>query len=47
LEWKESRLPGATHLPLHELPQRLGDVPDGEEWVHCTSGYRAVEQGMA
>jgi hydroxyacylglutathione hydrolase len=26
---------------LHELLDRLGDVPDGEVWVHCRSGYRA------
>lgn len=41
LEWKQSHLPGAIHVPLHELWQRLGDVPDGEVWVHCASGYRA------
>ena len=28
-------------MPLHELPARLGDVPEGEVWVHCASGYRA------
>ncbi|NUR70319.1 MAG: MBL fold metallo-hydrolase [Hamadaea sp.] len=40
-EWIESHLPGAVHIPLHELPQRLADVPPGEVWVHCASGYRA------
>lgn len=41
LEWKSAHLPGATHIPLHELPSRLAEVPDGEVWVHCAAGYRA------
>jgi rhodanese-related sulfurtransferase len=41
LEWKQAHLAGAVHIPLHDLPQRLDDVPDGEVWVHCGSGYRA------
>ena len=32
---------GAINIPIHELPLRVGDVPDGEVWVHCASGYRA------
>jgi rhodanese-related sulfurtransferase len=41
LEWTTSRIDGAIHIPLHELPDRLGEVPDGEVWVHCRSGKRA------
>ena len=41
LEWAGSRIDGAAHIPLHELAQRLDEVPDGEVWVHCHSGYRA------
>nr|WP_189181050.1 MBL fold metallo-hydrolase [Microbispora rosea] len=41
MEWRESHLPGAVHIPLHELPSRLREVPDGEVWTHCASGYRA------
>jgi rhodanese-related sulfurtransferase len=41
LDWTRSRIDGAVHIPLHELPARLGEVPDGEVWVHCQSGYRA------
>jgi rhodanese-related sulfurtransferase len=26
---------------VHELTGRLGELPDGEIWVHCASGYRA------
>ncbi len=40
-EFDEKHIPGATNIPLHELPNRLGDVPAGPVWVHCGSGYRA------
>ncbi|HMA46105.1 MAG TPA: MBL fold metallo-hydrolase [Frankiaceae bacterium] len=40
-EWRQSHLRGATHVPLHELPGRIAEVPDGEVWVYCHSGYRA------
>jgi hypothetical protein len=26
---------GAVHIPIHQLPSRLADVPEGEVWVHC------------
>ncbi|HET6968385.1 MAG TPA: MBL fold metallo-hydrolase [Ornithinibacter sp.] len=32
---------GSTNIPLQYLLERLGDVPDGQVWVHCASGYRA------
>jgi len=41
LEWAAGHLPGARHIPLHELPGRLAEVPGGEVWVHCQGGYRA------
>ncbi len=41
-EWADSHLDGAVHIPLHELAGRLGELPDGEIWVHCQSGYRAA-----
>lgn len=31
----------SVNIPLHELPARLDEVPAGEVWVHCASGYRA------
>ena len=40
-EYESARIDGAVNVPLHELPSRVGDVPDGEVWVHCASGYRA------
>jgi rhodanese-related sulfurtransferase len=42
LEWADGHLEGALHIPLHELSARMGEVPPGEIWVHCLSGYRAV-----
>jgi hydroxyacylglutathione hydrolase len=42
LEWEENHIAGAVHIPLHELPGRLPEIPPGEVWVHCESGYRAV-----
>ena len=42
LEWQAGHLTGAVHLPLHELPHRLGEIPDGDVWVHCEAGYRAA-----
>lgn len=40
-EWRAAHLEDAVHLPLPELPDRIGDVPDGVVWVHCQSGYRS------
>ncbi|MCM0619495.1 rhodanese-like domain-containing protein [Nocardioides bruguierae] len=36
-----SEIPGSVHVPLHELLDRLDDVPAGQVWVHCQSGFRA------
>jgi len=30
-----------VHIPIHQLPARLAEVPAGEVWVHCQAGYRA------
>ena len=40
-EWAASHIAGAVHIPIHQLPSRLADVPAGEIWVHCEAGYRA------
>ncbi|PND54613.1 MBL fold metallo-hydrolase [Mycobacterium sp. ENV421] len=40
-EYDEEHIRSATNIPLHELPNRLNDVPAGRIWVHCGSGYRA------
>ena len=40
-EWAASHIAGAVHIPIHQLPARTAEVPDGEVWVHCEAGYRA------
>ncbi len=40
-EWKGGHIDGAQHIPLHQLADRLDEVPDSGVWVHCASGYRA------
>ncbi len=40
-ERSDEHLVGSIHVPVHELPGRLDDVPPGEVWVHCEIGYRA------
>ena len=40
-EYDAAHLPDAVHLPVHEVDQRGADLPAGELWVHCKSGYRA------
>jgi glyoxylase-like metal-dependent hydrolase (beta-lactamase superfamily II)/rhodanese-related sulfurtransferase len=42
LERADSHIPGTVHIPLHELPGRLDEVPPGEVWVHCGGGYRST-----
>jgi hydroxyacylglutathione hydrolase len=32
---------GSLHIPIHELAHRIDEVPAGEVWVYCGSGYRA------
>jgi hydroxyacylglutathione hydrolase len=41
LEWAEAHIDAAVHIPLHDVPGRLDEVPDGEVWIHCRAGYRA------
>jgi rhodanese-related sulfurtransferase len=41
-EWDEIHIPGATLIPLGELPQRLGELPQDQEIVvYCRSGNRS------
>ena len=40
-EWRAGHLAGAVHIPFWELERRSGEVPAGEVWVHCASGFRA------
>jgi hydroxyacylglutathione hydrolase len=44
-EWREGHLATAMHVPVHELPDRLAEIPEGRVWVHCAAGYRAAVAG--
>jgi rhodanese-related sulfurtransferase len=41
-EWAAGHAPGAHHLPMMEIPARMGDIPaDGDVVVVCRSGGRS------
>jgi hydroxyacylglutathione hydrolase len=40
-ERAREHIAGSVHVPLHELPGRMSDLPRGPLWVHCQAGYRA------
>jgi rhodanese-related sulfurtransferase len=42
-EWEAGHIEGAIHVPLNELPQRLGEVPDGQTLVVCKVGGRSAQ----
>jgi glyoxylase-like metal-dependent hydrolase (beta-lactamase superfamily II)/rhodanese-related sulfurtransferase len=52
-EWQEGHVDGARHIPLHDLPEAIGQVKawsdaakhagaDPTVWVSCGSGFRAM-----
>ena len=42
-EWEHGHIEGAVHVPLMDLPQRLGDLPDGQTLVVCKVGGRSAQ----
>lgn len=41
-EREESAIPDSLHVPIHEILDRMDELPDDETlWVHCASGFRA------
>ena len=40
-EFDEGHVSNAVNIVVHELTDRLDDLPAAEIWVHCASGYRA------
>lgn len=41
-DWEADRVKDSINIPLHELQDGLGELPDDKPiWVHCASGYRA------
>jgi hydroxyacylglutathione hydrolase len=41
-EWDAGHLPGAVHIPLGYLPDRLAEIPAGPLVVQCQSGNRSA-----
>ncbi|HEY8373022.1 MAG TPA: rhodanese-like domain-containing protein [Pseudonocardiaceae bacterium] len=42
-EWDAGHAPGAVHIPMGELAERLDELPeDGEVYVVCRSGGRSA-----
>lgn len=33
---------GSVHIPIHQVHQRLDEVPAGTVWAHCAGGMRAA-----
>ena len=40
-EFESGHLPGALHVPVQDIDVAGQELPPGEVWVHCRSGYRA------
>lgn len=41
-EFDAGHVRGAVNVALHELPERIDELPEDRElWIHCASGYRA------
>ena len=46
-EWAAGHAPQAIHIPLGELAERVGEVPqDGEVYVVCRAGGRSARATM-
>jgi rhodanese-related sulfurtransferase len=41
-EWDAGHVPGATHIPLGELPARVDELPEEDLVVVCRSGGRSA-----
>lgn len=41
-EWRDGRVPGAIHIPIADLPNRVDELAgDRPVYVYCRSGHRA------
>ncbi|HNS02051.1 MAG TPA: rhodanese-like domain-containing protein [Anaerolineae bacterium] len=42
-EWTQVRIPGSLHIPMNDIPARLGELDPAAEWVVvCAHGNRSV-----
>jgi rhodanese-related sulfurtransferase len=43
-EWNQNHIPGATLIPLDELPARISELPNDQEiLIYCRSGNRSLQ----
>ncbi len=42
VEWQHGHIAGAVHIPLSELPARVGEVPAEQTLVVCKVGGRSA-----
>ncbi|PWN03387.1 sulfurtransferase [Nocardioides silvaticus] len=42
-EWQAGHIDGALHIPLQELPSRVGELPEGQLLVVCKVGGRSAQ----
>ena len=42
VEWRYGHIEGATHIPLHQLPERIEEVPAQPTLVVCKVGGRSA-----
>ncbi len=41
-EWAQVRIPGSVHIPMNDIPARLGELDAGADWVVvCAHGNRS------
>jgi rhodanese-related sulfurtransferase len=40
-EWEAGHAPDAVHIPLGQIPSRVGEIPEGEVYIVCRSGGRS------
>ena len=42
-EYAEARVPGAVHIPLGQVTERVDEVPEGTVYVICARGARSAK----
>ena len=42
IEAAATALDGTLNIHVSQLPERAGEVPSGEVWVHCATGFRSA-----
>ena len=43
VEWQYGHVEGALHVPMNEVPERIGELPTGKILVVCKVGGRSAQ----